>query len=91
MGEATATLERRARVAVGVALGERESTGVTTPGGLLGLDGILGRKPAPRRREERWCSSLCQDDLARLLSVIEAQVIPRLVAGYSPARASPLD
>jgi hypothetical protein len=50
--------------------------------------------PAPviarKRHVERWSSSLAPEDLLCLLSAIEQQVMPQLIAGYSPARCAPL-
>ncbi len=37
-----------------------------------------------------WISSLCDADLACLMAVIEAQLLPRLLREYRPADASPL-
>jgi hypothetical protein len=43
-----------------------------------------------RARSATWSSSLCQSDLACLLTVIETQVLPRLLREYRPADRSPL-
>ena len=37
-----------------------------------------------------WNSSLASHDLSLLLSIIEGQVLPHLIAEYSPAKQSPL-
>ena len=40
---------------------------------------------------KRWSSSLCDRDLQCLVSVIEDDLIPQLLSGYSPARHAPDD
>ncbi len=45
--------------------------------------------PVLRPARAPWCSSLSATDLQCLLQVIEAELIPQLVRGYSPARCSP--
>jgi hypothetical protein len=45
--------------------------------------------PISRRVREAWSSSLCDADLQCLLQVIETELIPRLISGYSPARCLP--
>ncbi len=44
---------------------------------------------ARRHADGRWHSSLCASDLQCLLGVIESELIPRLLNGYSPARGLP--
>jgi hypothetical protein len=44
-----------------------------------------------RRAHGAWSSSLPEADLQCLLQVIEAELIPQLVSGYSPARSFPQD
>ena len=51
------------------------------------LGGLRPATPTPTR----WQSSLCDADLLCLLQVIEADLIPRLISGYSPALCSPQD
>ncbi len=44
-----------------------------------------------RQARQRWSSTLCDQDLQCLLRVIEADLIPQLLGGYSPARYAPDD
>ena len=50
----------------------------------------LAETAQPRTVAATWTSSLCDADLARLMSVIEAQLLPRLLREYRPADASAL-
>ena len=58
--------------------------------------GRYGLAPAPaqfdglRRASRRWNSSLSERDLNCLLQILEADVIPQMLRGYSPARHAPL-
>ena len=83
MGEATETLVRYGWDSETLVADVRSSRGLTTE--------RVRTKATPRRRDEHWCSSLSREDLACLLQVIEGQVIPQLLNGYSPAKASPLE
>ncbi len=49
------------------------------------------RTGAPQHAEGRWHSSLNASDLQCLLRVIESELLPRLLNGYSPARGLPRD
>ena len=57
--------------------------------------GRYGLAPAPAqfeglsRASRRWNSSLGEQDLKCLLQILEADVIPQMLRGYSPARHTP--
>ena len=55
------------------------------------LDARFAGSPIARRPRVSWSSSLSDPDLQCLLRVIEAELIPQLISGYSPARCSPPD
>ncbi len=69
---------------------------VLVEGGRLLVAAVSNVSVRPRqaisrpRRLDRWCSTLEDVDLARLLAVIESQLIPRLLGDYSPAKCSAL-
>lgn len=61
------------------------------PGSVESLRwGPSGLRRSDTRVSGRWSSTLCQQDLQCLLQVIETDLIPRLLSGYSPAASAPL-
>ena len=42
-----------------------------------------------RQARQRWASSLCDTDLHCPLQILEVDLIPQLLNGYSPARHAP--
>ena len=70
----------------------REAPPTRRPRAVAALGDTLEARGTKRRSPPgRWHSSLCASDLQCLLQVIESELIPRLLNGYSPARDSPQD
>lgn len=58
---------------------------------LLATTGLLGATAVPTgpprlARQQRWSSTLADQDLQCLLGIIECSLIPQLLTSYSPAR-----
>ena len=56
--------------------------------GVLGTPRVPG-VPGVTRPREPWKSTLAPHDLECLLRVVEDELIPRMLADYSPARHAP--
>ncbi|MEO8937100.1 MAG: hypothetical protein ABI277_15380 [Burkholderiaceae bacterium] len=59
---------------------------VLSPGFIFPGAAVAPTKPLRFGKAHRWSSALCEQDLQCLLRVIECDLIPQLLTGYSPAR-----
>lgn len=83
----SAVIEAKARVEPVLEVG---TTDQQTPSSGLFSGHLSGLARSPlRQAKQRWSSSLSAQDLQSLLQIIEADLVPQLLSGYSPARCSP--
>lgn len=60
-----------------------------TPANRSGVrHGAVGVQLPSRCAREHWYSTLSEDDLENLLQILEADLIPQLLSGYSPGSPS---
>lgn len=64
----------------------QEAGSVLSPGVIFPAAGVAPRRPPRFGKTHRWSSALCEQDLQCLLQVLECDLIPQLLTGYSPAR-----
>lgn len=85
----SAVTEAKARVEAVSQVGTTDEQ-TSSSGRFSGHLPDLAKSPL-RQAKQRWSSSLSAQDLQSLLQIIEADLVPQLLSGYSPARCSPDD